>query len=44
VKARCARVLWGEWMRVLELADLVLFVMSVDRAFSESEVRACVVG
>ena len=33
-----------EWMRVLERADLMLFVMSVDRAFSESKVCARVVG
>ena len=43
MKARCALVLPVEWMPVLKSADLVLFVMSVDRVFSESEVRACVV-
>ena len=45
MKARCARVLLGEWKRVLrKRADLMLFVMSVDRAFSESEVCARVAG
>ena len=44
MKARCARVLPVEWMPVLKSADLVLFVMSADRAFSESEVCARVAG
>ena len=44
MKARCARALPVEWMRVLERADLMLFVMSVDSAFSESKVCARVVG
>ena len=38
-------MLLGEWKRVLrKRADLMLFVMSVDRAFSESEVCARVAG
>ena len=45
MKARCAHVLLGEYVRALrKRADLMLFVMSMDRAFSESEVCARVVG